>query len=67
MKEENQYFTYKTLSNHMGIPVGTLYSMVSKKQIPFKRITSRIVLFQKEQIAKWIIEQHIITSKTLED
>lgn len=51
--------TYKQTSEVLGLPLGTLYSMVSKGQIPHFRMGGRLVRFSREEIENWLREKHI--------
>ena len=54
MEQKDKYVGYKTASQLIQVPMGTLYGLVSKKQIPHYRISKRMVLFSLEEIQQWI-------------
>lgn len=56
---ELKLLTYKDLSQMLNIPMGSLYSMVSRKEIPFIRLTNRTIRFKEEEILKWIDSKHM--------
>ena len=50
----NEYLSYDEVSKLLGVPKGTLYSLVSKGQIPYVRISKRLVRFSKTTINEWL-------------
>lgn len=57
----SQVLTYKQTAEVLGLPLGTLYSMVSKGQIPHFRMGGRLVRFSKDEIEKWLFAKHVNT------
>lgn len=53
-KSKNEFMRYQELSTLLSLPIGTLYGMVSRKKIPFYRVSRRMVLFKKEEIFQWL-------------
>jgi excisionase family DNA binding protein len=53
------HFGYNGLVERTGIKKGTLYAMVSRKQIPHIRLSSRMVLFDEEAIEEWLKEHTV--------
>lgn len=49
--------TYLQMSKYSGIRVSTLYSMVSRKQIPHVRLGPRLVRFPRDELDRWIAER----------
>lgn len=45
---------YKQMADFLGVPLGTLYAMVNRKQIPHIRLGKRLVRFSKSEIEEWI-------------
>lgn len=54
---------YKEAAEIIGLPIGTLYALVSDKKIPHKRLGKRLVRFSLEEIRVWI-SQHSVEQKT---
>ena len=50
---------YVDLSARLGIPVGTLRSMVARRQIPHMRIGPRIVRFNLGEIDAWLASKAV--------
>lgn len=50
---------YSRTSYETGLPIGTLYSMVSRKQIPHVRLGPRLVRFDLEEIRRWIEKRRV--------
>ena len=45
---------YRTLAKRWSIPVGTIYSMVSRGQIPHIRLGPRTVRFDPTELEQWL-------------
>ena len=54
-----KYYDYDELSEVTGIPKATLYSMVYRKQIPIVRLSSRMVLFDIQEIDAWLAAHRV--------
>ena len=59
MTTESPMLTYQQAAALMNIPVGTLYGMVFKKQIPHVRLGKRFVRFRQEDLNDWITERQV--------
>lgn len=46
--------TYRQLAERLSLPMGTLYSLVSRGEIPHLRIGPRLVRFRREEIDTWL-------------
>jgi excisionase family DNA binding protein len=57
---QSKYWNYKTTHEVTGLPLGTLYALVSAGRIPHVRLGPRHVLFPVDELLKWI-EQHRVT------
>lgn len=44
---------YRAAARLLGIPVGTLYCLVSQNRVPHIRLSKRLVRFDPEQLRKW--------------
>lgn len=45
---------YDLAQEETGLPRGTLYSMVAKRQIPHVRLGKRLVIFSREMLRNWL-------------
>lgn len=57
MQDENQLLTYEDASYLLNIPLGTLYCLVSRNQIPHCRPpyrNSQLVRFKREELLSWM-------------
>ncbi len=45
---------YEEASILVGLPLGTLYSLVSRRRIPHIRLSDRIVRFSEMDLREWI-------------
>lgn len=54
MNTENKFITIKEVAEYLGYSVGYLYKLVSKKEIPFYQPTGSKILFDKNEIEKWV-------------
>ena len=60
MKNKPQMITYQELSDLIQVPIGTLYCMVHKKEIPHLRLGERTVRFLRKDIDKWIKDSYVM-------
>lgn len=49
-----QYMKYAEAAAYLGLPVNTLYAMVSRRTIPHVRISGRLVRFSKAALQEWL-------------
>ena len=52
---EDKLLTYAELATFLSMPVGTVYYLVHRRQIPFVRLGRRLVRFRRSQIEQWLI------------
>ena len=52
MKEK--FMTIKDVAKFLGFSEGYLYKLVKKKKIPYYQPTGNKILFDKEEIEKWV-------------
>lgn len=52
---------YPEASKWLGIPVPTLYSMVSQKRIPHIRLSGRMVRFRRAVLEAWLADNSVST------
>ena len=45
---------YKVAAAILSVPVGTLYSWVHQRRIPYVRLGPRLVRFSKRDLARWL-------------
>lgn len=50
---KNNYMDINSLTDFIPLTKSTIYSMVSRKQIPYKKIRKKLI-FNKEDIINWI-------------
>ncbi len=55
---------YEQAAEFLGVKVGTLYSLVCRKQIPHVRFNGRNVKFRKEELDQWIEEKSVPAEQT---
>ena len=55
---EPRLLTTQQVAEYMNIPLSTIYAMVQRKQIPFKRFGKKSIRFDRQEIDKWIDEQY---------
>ena len=51
--------TYKKAAARLGMPVGTLYALVSEGRIPHIRLSQRMVRFDPDELEAWIDAQRV--------
>ena len=54
-----EFIDYKKASQVLGIPMGTLYSWVSKKHVPHHRFGPRLVRFEVAELDKWVVSHRV--------
>ena len=58
-KETDELLTYSQVASLLGVRLGTAYSMVARRQIPFVRVGRRLVRFSKRRIEAWIVSRAV--------
>ena len=53
---------YREAATLLGIKVGTLYSLVSRRQVPFVRLGNRLIRFPRPTLEAWI-EARLVAPK----
>lgn len=56
---QQDYLTYQEVSKLLNIKLGTLYGLVSKRQIPHIRLGHRTVRFSRDEIKNWVVQNRI--------
>lgn len=51
---DEELLTYKDTAKILGLPVGTLYALVSTRAIPHIRLSKRIVRFARADLHTWV-------------
>jgi excisionase family DNA binding protein len=57
--QQDCLFTYREAAKLLGVAVGTIYSMVHRRQIPFLRLGRRLVRFSERRLNEWLRERSI--------
>ena len=60
--ERDERLRYPAASALLGISVGTLQSMVCRKQVPHYRFGKRLVVFSRTELITWMNERQVRTS-----
>ncbi|NIR48720.1 helix-turn-helix domain-containing protein [candidate division KSB1 bacterium] len=55
---EQRLLTVKEISKYLSFPLSTVYLMVERKEIPFKRFGKKLIRFDKKEIDEWIDMQY---------
>ncbi len=55
----NRRVSYAEAALYLAVPLGTLRSMVSRRQVPHVRLSARIVVFDLDVIDGWLSERAI--------
>lgn len=50
---------YKEAALYLGVPHGTLRSMVSRRQVPHHRLSARVVVFSAADLDAWLAERRV--------
>lgn len=51
--------SYEEAAAYLGVPIGTLRSMVSRRQIPHVRLTARVVKFDLAELDAMIAARRV--------
>jgi len=51
--------SYRAAAEMLGLPLGTVYSLVCQRRIPHHRLGPRLVRFQKEDLEQWLTEHRV--------
>ena len=51
--------SYRDAARLLGIPVGTLRSMVCRRQVPHIRISPRVVVFDVSALEEWVASRRV--------
>ncbi len=54
-----RYLTYQQAQKRLSIPLPTLYSMVSRLQIPHYRLGPRFVRFREDELEDWLLARRV--------
>ncbi|HET9893193.1 MAG TPA: excisionase family DNA-binding protein [Mycobacterium sp.] len=54
MTSDQRFLSYREASRYLSIPIGTLRSMVSRKQVPHVRMGSKLVKFELADLDRWL-------------
>ncbi len=57
--EHADLITYEAASEFLSVPLSTLYSMVSRRQVPHYRMGPRFVRFSRAELLAWIQRGHV--------
>ena len=61
--KQNGLMTYLEAAEFLNMKLATLYSKVSRKEIPHLRLSGRMVRFDPERLAEWLKERAIETGE----
>lgn len=57
--DTSRLWDYDATANYLGVPVGTLRSMVSRRQIPHVRLSKRVVRFAPADLQAMIAARRV--------
>lgn len=55
--------TYPQAAEFLGIPVGSLYALVNRKEISHLRLGKRWVRFRQDDLIKWLNEKSVSVNR----
>lgn len=56
----DQMMNYTQAAAFLGVKVATLYSMVSRREVPFARLGKRLVRFSRVELANWLAAHTVV-------
>lgn len=51
--------TIEDLADKLGYSVGHIYNLVSRGEIPYKKLSRKALRFDPREIEEWIVEQNL--------
>lgn len=57
--DDADYLTYEQTSALLSVKKNTLYAWVSRKVIPFVRLSPRVVRFRRTDLEQWLRAQSV--------
>jgi excisionase family DNA binding protein len=63
VSEGSALLNYADAALLLGMRVATLYSLVSRRQIPHVRISRRLVRFSRQELERWIEQRSVGSSE----
>lgn len=64
---DDELFTYAQAAKFLNVRIGTLYALVSRKQVPHVRLGKRLVRFRRSALTTLIAERSIDAAQTTRD
>ncbi len=58
-EDEYDWLTYEGAAQVLGLPRGTLYSLVYYRRVPFHRFGPRLVRFRLRELRVWVEAQRV--------
>jgi excisionase family DNA binding protein len=55
----DEMMTYAEVASMTGLPLGTLYSLVSQRRIAHVRLGKRLVRFRRTEIVAWLAAHNV--------
>jgi len=52
-----EMMNYRQTADLIGIKLGTLYSMVSRREVPHVRVGRRLIRFPRTEMMRWLAER----------
>jgi excisionase family DNA binding protein len=62
---EESALTYSQVARLLGLKLGTIYSLVARKQIPHFRIGRRLVRFSRRELDLWLTSRAVLPANDL--
>jgi len=63
---QTDIISYSEAATLLGLPIGTVYSLVSQKRIPHIRLGNRLVRFSVSEIQNWLHSHRVESGETQE-
>lgn len=52
--QDEKFITYADVARRLGVPVGSLYGIVKRGEIPYLRFGPRTIRFDPVEIERWV-------------
>ena len=62
---KDKMLTYSEAAEKLGMPLGTVYSLVCQRRIPHVRLGRRLVRFSQNELDRWITDHKVESTSPL--
>jgi len=67
MSDDHELLTYAQAAQFLNVRLGTLYALVSRKEVPHVRLGKRLVRFSRRALSSMIADRSIAAARDSRD